>query len=123
MRIVLQAAVDRFNGIGCFQTHSQVIKNPQPMEREGFLKTLIEAVDGRLVEQTQFLADGHERLLCRFIAVLLIGFLEFFAKFSLLRLGQIGSHVFPLVPLASLDQGLLAKHLLNPFAQSPWRRR
>ena len=62
-----------------------MIKNPQPMEREGFLKTLIEAVDGRLVEQTQFLADGHERLLCRFIAVLLIGFLEFFAKFSCVK--------------------------------------
>jgi hypothetical protein len=28
-----------------------------------------------------------------------------------------GSHVFALVPLASLDQGLLGKHILNPFAQ------
>ena len=46
-----------------------------------------------------------------------MGFLEFFAKFALLRLGQVGNHIFLLVPLASLNQGLLAKHLSNSLAQ------
>ena len=120
MRIVLQAAVDRFNGIGCFQTHSQVIKNPQPMEREGLFHPLLEAVQGGLIHQFQARFERVQRRLGRRVGRFAIGRLHLATDAGLLALGQVGHDVLALVILAALYAGMPLEHrhhrLVEPLA-------
>ena len=55
MRILLQSAVGRFNGI--FQASPQEVKNTEPMACQSFFKALVKAVDRGLIEQAQFFVD------------------------------------------------------------------
>jgi hypothetical protein len=97
---------------------SQLVKEPESMERQSLFQALLKGTSGLAVELLQFGVETGEPLLGGLVGRLLVGPLEPGSPRFLVLLRQVTQNVFALVPLAALDLGSLAEDLVDSLAQS-----
>jgi len=63
VRPVADQGVDGFEAVGGLQADPQGPEDPEPVQGEGFLESLLQTLHGRFVYEPQFLAEPEERCL------------------------------------------------------------
>ena len=97
---------------------SQLVKEPESMERQSLFQALLKGTSGLAVELLQFGVETPEPLFDGLVGRFLIGSLEPESPGFLVGLRKVTDDVFPLVPLAALDLGSLAEDLVDGLAQA-----
>ena len=102
-----------FQAVGGLQGKSQLRKYPQPVQGEGLLHPLVQAGDGRDIEQTQLLPATEQSGMGLRIRRPFVGPLQLPSPEGLLGLRKVAYDVLPFVPLAALEDSLGSKDLLD----------
>ena len=97
---------------------SQLVKEPESMERQSLFQALLKGTSGLAVELLQFGVQVGEPLFGGLVGRFLVGSLEPGSPGFLIGLRKVADYVLSLVPLAALDLGSLAEDLIYGLAQS-----
>ena len=104
--VFFHKAIQVLDRIGRLEAPTHLLKDAKPMEREGLFETFLQGTSRRPVDLLKLgveLFQGRPGLL---VGRLLVSTSQLPTPFFAIALWQVSDDVFPLVPLAALNQGI-----------------